>query len=386
MSGVPSDPGLLQVVADGAPGGGTTMVLGLVDDLVATRGWRPAVMSQPGSHLEREVLRRGLRFLPFDFFGPMGDPRMPVRLARVLRGLGRPLVHVHGLRAAHPLLSWPARGALGPVVYTVHGVHQLHLPWPRALKALANAAERRVIRRADRTVYVSESDRTLSHRHRLFDGTARIDVIRNGVSFADLPAPTGAAPEHDVVFAARLVEPKAPLVAAAVLARLAARGARCVLAGGGPLAPDCEALLRATPGGDAVRRLGELSRRESLALMASSRIVLMTSLWEGLPLAPLEAMALGVPVVGPALPGLSEVVAHAQTGLLLESRGIDDYVATVETLLADPPRLAAMAARGAARARAAFDRSLSSARYADLYDEVLRGARAWRPGGAVGET
>jgi glycosyltransferase involved in cell wall biosynthesis len=385
MSDARRDPNLLHVMADGAPGGGPTMVLGLIDDLVASVGWRPAVMSQPGSHLARETLRRGLPFLPFDFFGPISDPRMPFRLARMLRGLGRPLTHVHGLRAAHPLLCWPARRELGPVVYTVHGVHQLHMRWSRVQRELANGAERRVIRRADRTVYVSRGDLELSLKHRLVAEPARAEVIHNGVSFDELPDLEGAAPSHDVVFAARLVEQKAPLVAAGVLARLAARGLRCAMAGGGPLARDCEALLRSTPGGNAVRVLGELSRRQCLELVASSRLMLMTSRWEGLPIAPVESMALGVPVVAPAIDGLSEVVVDGECGLLLRSPGIDDYADAVEALLADPVRLADLSTRCVTRARGSFDRSVSSSRYAALYDGMLQAVPAGRARVAGGD-
>jgi glycosyltransferase involved in cell wall biosynthesis len=154
------------------------------------------------------------------------------------------------------------------------------------------------------------------------------------------------------------------------------------MAGGGPLAPDCEALLRATPGGGEVRMLGELSRRECLDLVASSRIALVTSRWEGLPLAPIEAMALGVPVVAPAISGLSEVVVHGETGLLLSSPGIDDYVDAIGTLLADPARLAELSRCCVARARSTFDRSVSSERYATLYDGLLRAAPAWRASAA----
>jgi glycosyltransferase involved in cell wall biosynthesis len=362
------------------------MVLGLIDDLIEARGWRPAVLSQPGSHIEREVRRRGLRFLPFDFFGPMGDPRMPFRLARMLRELGRPLAHVHGLRAAHPLLSWPARGALGPVLYTVHGVHQLHMPWPRALRELANVAERRVIRRADRTVYVSEGDRRLSLEHRLFADPARVDVVPNGVSFADLPERPDAPPEWDVVFVGRLVEAKGPVVAAAVLARLAASGLRCALVGGGPMRADCEALLASVPGGGAVRLLGERPRAECLSILAASRLALVTSQWEGLPLAPIEAMALGVPVLAPAISGLSEVVSDGETGRLLPAPTADDYAAAAAALLADPSRLDAMARRAVARARGHFDRARSSERYAALYEGLLRGAPGWSAACAGGAT
>lgn len=361
---------LVQVVADGSPGGGTTMVLGLIDDLIATRGWRPTVVSQPGSYLERETARRGLRFMPFDFFGPMLDPVLPVRFAMAMRGSGRPLAHVHGLRAAHHVLSWPARAALGPVVYTVHGLHQLYLPWPRALKALANLAERRVTRRADRTVYVSRGDRRLALDNRLIADPARTEVVLGGIALADMPTRPPGDPIHDLVFVGRFVEPKAPLLAAAVMARLAASGLRCAMAGGGPLRPACEALLARTPGGASVRLLGELDRPACLELLSTSRLALMTSLWEGLPLLPIEAMALGVPVVGPAIPGLSEVIEDGETGRLLAAPAIDDYVAAAATLLGAPDRLASMSTNAVARARRLFDRSASSGRYAALYEAL----------------
>lgn len=363
---------LVQVVADGSPGGGTTMVLGLIDDLIATRGWRPTVVSQPGSYLERETARRGLRFMPFDFFGPMLDPVLPARFAMAMRGSGRPLAHVHGLRAAHHVLSWPARAALGPVVYTVHGLHQLYLPWPRALKALANLAERRVTRRADRTVYVSRGDRQLALDNRLIADPSRAEVVLGGIALADMPTRPPGDPIHDLVFVGRFVEPKAPLLAAAVMARLAANGVRCAMAGGGPLLSACEALLARTPGGASVRLLGELDRPACLDLLSTSRLALMTSRWEALGLVPIEAMALGVPVVAPAIPGLSEVIADGETGLLLTAPAIDDYVAGVIALLAAPDRLAAMSSQAQARARRVFDRAVSSSRYAALYDTLRR--------------
>ena len=375
---------LLEVIADGAPGGGTTMLLGLIDDLIATRGWRPAVVSQPGSYLEQEIVRRGLRFVPFDFFGPMFDPSAPIRLARALHGFDHPIAHVHGLRAAHHALAWPARGRFGPLVYTVHGIHQLHLPWPRPLKALANAAERRVARRADRIVYVSQADRRLALDHRLFDDPSKVEVIHNGVACAEL-VPRGAdAAAFDVVFVGRFVEAKAPEVAAEVLARLASVGLRCAMAGDGPLRGRCRSLLERLPGGESVQLLGELARDASIALIRSSRLLLVTSRWEGLPLAPIEAMALGVPVVAPRIPGIDEVIDDGISGRLLDAPTVDDYAEALAALAADPTGLAAMAERAVARARLRFDRSGSSARYGMLYESLAHpGPAACANGAAV---
>jgi len=257
------------------------------------------------------------------------------------------------------------------------------MPWPRALKALANAAERRVTRRVDRIVYVSQADRRLAQAHHLFDDPSKVEVIHNGVACAAL-MPRGAAPaEFDVVFVGRFVEAKGPTIAAEVLAHLAAAGLRCAMAGDGPLRAECEALLARTPGGAAVRLLGERPREASLALIRSSRLLLATSLWEGLPLAPIEAMALGVPVVAPRIPGIDEVVDDGVTGRLLDVPDVDAYVAAIAGLAADPVGLAAMAERAVEQARRRFERTAGSARYATLYDMLARTAPAASGPGVV---
>jgi len=364
---------LVQIVADGAPGGGTTMVLGLVDDLMASRGWRPTIVSQPDSHVQRETLRRGLPFVPVDFFTSMFDPTLPWRLAAALRDAGRPLAHVHGLRAAHHATAWPARAALGPLLYTVHGFHHLRMSAP--LRALADLAERRVAGRAERVVYVCETDRRIARARGLLPDEAHGEVVLNGVAAAELPAVADAPADWDVLFIGRLVDQKDPLRAARVLARLAASGRRCALAGGGPLRADCEALLAGLPGGSSVATTGALDRDQSLAMIARSRLVLMTSRWEGLPLLPIEAMSLGVPVVAPALDGIAEVVLDGVTGLLMPPDADPAaWAAAAGALLADAPRLAAFAAAGRDRARG-FDRARGSERYARLYESLaVRGA------------
>src|SRR5438477_11861650 len=75
---------LAHIVADGRPGGGSTMLLGLIDDLRQEPALRITVVSQPGSYVERETLRRGLPFIAFDFFRFGPNPVLPWLLARKL--------------------------------------------------------------------------------------------------------------------------------------------------------------------------------------------------------------------------------------------------------------------------------------------------------------
>ena len=53
----------------------------------------------------------------------------------------------------------------------------------------------------------------------------------------------------------------------------------------------------------------------------------MPSLWEGMPLAALEAMVMGVPVVASAVGGLTEIIEDGRSGCLIDDRDPDRYAA-----------------------------------------------------------
>lgn len=359
---------LAQIVADGRPGGGTTMVLGLVDDLLAGGRYRITLISQPASYLEQQARRRGLSFVGIDFFTAIGDLRLPWRLARQLGPERFDISHLHGLRAAHHAVRWPLRPRLGRLVYTVHGLHQLHQPgW---LRWLANRADRQVMARVDARVFVSRADQNAAARWGLLPGGEPGRVIYNG---CDLPALEGrrrAEREVDALFIGRHVAQKNPELAARVLATLAAAGHRCVMAGDGPLRARCLQLLHSLPGGDRVECLGELAHDDTLALLARSRVLLMPSRWEGLPILPIEAMALGVPVVASRLPGVDEVVDDGVTGELTAPGDEHSMAQAVLRLLGDPARWQRLCAAGHLLTTSRFDRAAGSAAYGSLYDEL----------------
>lgn len=362
-------------VADGRPGGGTTLVLGLIDELMRLGAAAPTLISQPDSYLAGQAQVRGLPFVGIDLFRGGLNPFM---VGRVLSALGEQrfaLTHVHGLRAAHTAVAAPVRARLGRLIYTVHGLHQLHLPAP--VRALANMADRRAMRRVDATVFVSHADQALALQHRL--AAAPQQVIYNGIDLSALRPLPAAQRDIDVAFIGRLVEQKNPERAARALAALAAQGQRCVLAGGGPLQPSVAAVLAAASA--PVQCLGELGHEQALALLARTRVLLMPSRWEGLPILPMEAAALGVPVVATALPGTAEVVEHLRTGCLVQeaepaSAAAAPEVEAARHLLADTAAWQAMSEAGPPRAQRLFDRRACAAAYNALYRSVLRSSGA----------
>jgi glycosyltransferase involved in cell wall biosynthesis len=129
----------------------------------------------------------------------------------------------------------------------------------------------------------------------------------------------------------------------------------------------------------------EKARIERLALELEARVVcpgaigwdanfypsfdlyITASAKEGLPLAPLEAMASGLAVVATDVPGHRDVVADGETGLLVPAGDAAKLAAAIESLLADPERRRRMGQAGRARVLRDFTLQSMVAKTAEVY-------------------
>src|SRR4029453_11595231 len=107
-----------------------------------------------------------------------------------------------------------------------------------------------------------------------------------------------------------------------------------VLAGDGPLRSELE--VRARELGIAGRCLFLGERADVPDLLAAADLFVLPSLFEGLPVSILEAMAAGRPVVATAIGGTDEVVTTEQTGLLVPPRDPVAIAAAIRGLRAEP--------------------------------------------------
>jgi glycosyltransferase involved in cell wall biosynthesis len=101
-------------------------------------------------------------------------------------------------------------------------------------------------------------------------------------------------------------------------------------------------------------------------------IFLMTSHFEGLPIAMLEAMTLHTPVVATAVGGIPEVLVNGEEGYLASAGDIDHLAQHVQKLLADPQLRQAMGQRGAAKIDAHYHIRKRVRAIEQVYDEVLQ--------------
>ena len=123
---------------------------------------------------------------------------------------------------------------------------------------------------------------------------------------------------------------------------------------------------------DRVELLGALPRAEALAELASAGALVLPSRWEGLPIAPIEAMAIGVPVVAANVSGLPEIVLSGVSGALIDARAPEPYVAALRALCEDLPLRTRTLAAGRAAVESRFLRARNLEAHVELYASLLQ--------------
>ncbi len=221
---------------------------------------------------------------------------------------------------------------------------------------------------------------------------SRIDVIHSGVDAEVEFNPRSVDPlRHSgngvprILWPGRLVEQKDPMLTLDVVADARSRGGEFMLDVVGDGYLEAAARERADRLGIADSINWHPPSQEMARWYRSSDLLLMTSVFEGVPYVIYEALAMGVPVVAPALPGNVEFMDE-DSGALIEPR--DDasrYAEVVVALLADEERRRAMGRRSRERMIADFSLAEMGRRHDRLYERLLesRPATSSRRGAAL---
>jgi glycosyltransferase involved in cell wall biosynthesis len=121
--------------------------------------------------------------------------------------------------------------------------------------------------------------------------------------------------------------------------------------------------------GDRVRIV--LNRGDIADLLALADIFVMPSLWEGLPMALLEAMLAGKAIVASAIAGIPEAIAGGREGLLVPPGDAEALADALRLLLANPTCRAMLGEAAAERAKRDFSVSVMAERYQALYASAV---------------
>jgi glycosyltransferase involved in cell wall biosynthesis len=305
------------------------------------------------------------------------DWRCAWRLGRFLRRERVDVLHAHQYTPFFYAMAGRLPAMRPPILFTEHG-RLLH-DYPRPKRILFN---RLMLRRRDFVVAVGDAvRRALIVNEGIPD--SRIEVVFNGIDAerfasqfgtrAEVRRELGLGPAGPVIIqVARLDELKDHPTALRCLVRVIREepAARLVLVGDGPEETAIRALVEQLGLTQSVLFLGV--RKDVPRLLQAADILLLSSISEGIPLAVIEAMCAGLPVVCTNVGGTSEVISDSQTGLLAPA---GDDAALADALLRlhrDPDFRRRLGENGRARAQELFSEERMARRYLAIYERMDR--------------
>jgi len=164
-----------------------------------------------------------------------------------------------------------------------------------------------------------------------------------------------------------------------ILSELDRRDVRfvCLLAGTGELENVIRRRVEKAGLGSRVRFLGLVD--DTAGILVASDVFMLTSLWEGLPVALMEALACGCPVVASDVDGIHDTLVDSGAGYLFDPRVADvTSVCDVLALVASDAELRQRMSREATVIAAGFDAARSVNAVAAAYEQLVAGRRTTR--------
>jgi len=321
-------------------------------------------------------------------------PRQLASAARLAWIIGRRRIHVlHSHQFYASLFASPI-GAVCRVPLVIETPH-LREQWRQGWLKSRFVVDRLIGRCVDHYIAVSRANAEYLVQTKGFPAR-KVVVIHNGCDLrrfdparrapACLKAGLGFGADDAVLLVVGRLEPQKGhrvLLDAMPLVHRTSPRARLVCVGEGALRPELEAQVVGLGLRESVRFVGQQSNIPEWFAMAD--VVVLPSLFEGLPLVAIEALAAGKAMVATAVDGTPEVVVDGKTGLAVPSRDVGALAAAICRLLRDPGLRQAVGQAGRAWVEEHFSQEQQIQRTQELYLDALHGppraaassARGW---------
>jgi len=364
---------VLHILPSLRPDGGERIAV-YVASRIDRRRFEPAVVSVSapvGSDLERTLDEAGVKVWYLGK-GPGFDWRIYAKMRQVFREFQPDIVHTHMqvLRYVFPSLLFRKPRLM---LHSVQNVAEQELEW-----------RGRVLQRVGYRYGV----KPVAVAHEVAKSVERVYGIRNcEVIWNSVPSEIYGSPQisredwraqhgfaqDDVLFVcvARFFPQKNhPLLLQAFARGPAADPrARLLLVGTGPLVPQGQAEAKRLGITDKVHFLG--LRSDIPDLLSAMDAFVLSSDWEGTPVAMLEAMAAGLPCIATTVGGVAELIHNGKEGLLVQRGDAAGIANAMMILLHNADLRRSMGAAAAARAREQSDVGKMVRAYENLYERAL---------------
>lgn len=293
-------------------------------------------------------------------------------VAREIASFRPDVVHSHLYLA--DLLARLAAPRSARLITTLHNIDQWWAQRGRVrstMKTWADAWSAAV--RGTRAIAVSDPVATAAREALGLPGP-RCRVIQNGIDIEHFAYRERALePEPVIIQVGRFYPQKGHDVSLRAFAGLLQTRPRCRfrLVGEGPLEGELRAQAQQLGIGDRVEFLGP--RTDVAELLARAHIYWMPSRWEGLPLACLEAMATGLPVIATHVGAIPRVVT-SDVGHLIAPDQPEQLTQATDAILSDYDTALAMGRRASRRVGENHSVENTARGYLSAYSDLLSGA------------
>ncbi|MFS8136650.1 MAG: glycosyltransferase [Thermomonas sp.] len=355
---------VLHFVTGGFSGGATQVAIALTTAALQSNAVQPLLVLRRKRHTDQgRIAELAAAGVPVQQVPGWSHAATVAALVRVCRDFKPDVLVAHGF-SEH--LWGRYAGLLAGVPHLVHVEHNTRERYNR----WRLAQTRWLAKRTDRIVGCSEGVRL-----RLLEmgmPEARTLTIANGIRvepFADAAVHPLAQRVPGIVMVARFSKQKDHATLLHALALLRARGLTpsVLLAGGGKdrhRAP-LEALARQLGIAVQVQFLGV--HRDVPGLLMRHQLCVLSTHYEGMPLALIEGMAAGCAVVGSAVPGVREVIRDGIDGRLVPEGDAEALAGILQSLLEHPDMSAQLGAAAREKALSDYSRTRMNQAYEDLF-------------------
>ena len=353
------------VSSPGGVGGAEQVVASLVRGALE-RDWQPLILNpfslDPGNS-PLEAICRPAPYAGMRCRSVMELPGLRRWLGSTLREFGPDIVHAHLFHAEVATASIRLPRKSRSVLTHHHGDHLVYLE-----RRAAARVDRYAGLRFDRVVAISEWVRNFLRGTYQY-GDRKIELIRNG--WEGRPRPHRGGQERPTVICVanfRVQKGHADLLNAFARVRSELPEARLVLVGEGELHDHIVAMSYGLGIAGSVELRGKVD--DVWPHLANADVFALSSLYEPLGIAVMEALAAGLPVISTAVGGLPELVSEGENGRLVRPGDTDGLARRLVELLRNETTRSAMGAAARAAAQKMHMRR-TLARYFDLYEGLL---------------
>jgi glycosyltransferase involved in cell wall biosynthesis len=254
------------------------------------------------------------------------------------------IVHAHGSRANSNVFS-PARSLGIPLVYTVHG-WSFHPDQNFLTRSLRVMGEKYLTSRTDLNISVSASNKQSGKRY--IKGFESV-VVTNGIDqqkfdprrqYKDIRKEFGIAADKIIIlFLARFTSHKQPLALIEAFSKVTTGNPHLhlLMVGDGDQKAEAIELINKHNLNDSITLVP--FRLDVPDIIAAADIYVLPSLWEGLPIGLLEAMAMGKAVIGSKVDGTSEVINDFENGIFVDPKNLVPELAEKIVMLSNDAKL-----------------------------------------------